>query len=409
MDKVVLVYKALSPRISFIKDVLKDNYIVLDATSYDITKDFVVNLFDDIALLLIDNPSGNEYTNELLKYVASKNSFMFTLPIMVLTDAEMMKYDDAYLNDPVVGIISTSDTKNVILTRIAKSLKYVNSTSFEEFSNMLKVLPSIIYLKDKKGRYAFCSQHWHHTIVDHKMIRGKTDYDIRRDKKNAQIAREADMEILKTGVGKNYIIKEEDDIDGLDYLQIIKEPLKNEKGETYGIIAIINNVTEEELMRQQLREKSITDQLTGLYNRFYFEELAKEREGHFQYPLTIITADCDNLKIINDQFGHQAGDQYICYARDVLKECSPDDAYIFRMGGDEFLVAIPNTPKGEGKDIVKRIMEQSEKYKNDRFSLKISVGSYTIENASTTIEVAVNQSDREMYKIKKQHKQEENN
>lgn len=79
------------------------------------------------------------------------------------------------------------------------------------------------------------------------------------------------------------------------------------------------------------------------------------------------------------------------------------------MGGDEFLVAIPNTSKGEGKDIVKRIMEQSEKYKNDKFSLKISVGSYTIENASTTIEVAVNQSDREMYKIKKQHKQEDNN
>ena len=138
---------------------------------------------------------------------------------------------------------------------------------------MLTALPSLIYLKDKDGRYAFCSQHWHHLNTD-ESIRGKTDFDIRKDKNNAQIARNSDLKVINSGKGTSYIIKEEDE-EGIDYLQIIKEPLKNDKGEVTGIIAIINNITNEEILRQELRRKSITDQLTGVNNREYFHEVVE--------------------------------------------------------------------------------------------------------------------------------------
>jgi len=269
---------------------------------------------------------------------------------------------------------------------------------------MLTVLPSLIYFKDSKGRYAFCSQKWRHLTNRKESIRGKTDFEIRRSKKNAKIARESDLEVLKSGVGKSYVIKEKNADGSTDFLQIIKEPLKNEKGEAYGIIAIINNVTEEEITKQELREKSITDQLTGLYNRVFFEELTKRSQTELNYPLTMITADCDGLKEINDQFGHAAGDKYICFAKSAIQSVLPKDTYIFRMGGDEFLAIVPRTNSEQAKEYVKKIRQESKKYKNDCFSLKLSVGSYTIDRKGNSIEDAVIESDKEMYRSKNRKK-----
>ena len=96
-----------------------------------------------------------------------------------------------------------------------------------------------------------------------------------------------------------------------EFLQIIKEPLFYEDGRVRGIIALINIVTEQEQMRRQLRERYITDQLTGLYNRSYYTEYLAELERNAPDPLSIIIADCDHLKHINDTYGHIAGDQYI--------------------------------------------------------------------------------------------------
>lgn len=189
-----------------------------------------------------------------------------------------------------------------------------------------------------------------------------------------------------------------------DYLQIIKEPLKDENDKVYGIIAIINNVTTSELLRQELREKSITDQLTGVYNRMYFEELSKTKQDNLEYPLTVISVDCDDLKNINDQFGHAAGDRYICYARDAIKECIGDNSFLFRMGGDEFLALVPKTDKQQAKELLEKIKSAAKKYKNNNFCLEMSIGSYTITKPSESIENAVNKSDREMYKNKKLHK-----
>ena len=172
----------------------------------------------------------------------------------------------------------------------------------------------------------------------------------------------------------------------------------------YGIIALINNVTESELLRQELREKLIKDPLTGLYNRLYFEELIHQENPNLEYPLTIISADCDDLKKINDEFGHHAGDIYICYARDALLENLPKGSYLFRMGGDEFIAMVQNTNIEQAKQIVDGINESINKFRNPQFELKMSVGSWTLMDKSISLEGGVAKSDEEMYKAKKQHK-----
>ena len=139
-------------------------------------------------------------------------------------------------------------------------------------------------------------------------IKGKTDLDIRKDKGNAKKAMASDQKIIETGIGTSYIIEENDE--GQEFLQLIKEPLFTKDGKVRGIIALINNVTEQELLRRKLREQIITDQLTGVYNRGYYAEYVRGLQDEIKYPLSIIAADCDNLKYINDTYGHlEEGDK----------------------------------------------------------------------------------------------------
>ena len=87
-----------------------------------------------------------------------------------------------------------------------------------------------------------------------------------------------------------------------EYLELIKEPLFGEDGRVRGIIALINNVTEQERMRQALKKNAITDSLTRVYNRTHYDEFIHKELENLEFPLSIITADCDHLKMINDTY-----------------------------------------------------------------------------------------------------------
>ena len=402
MKNIAIISDISSYRVERLINILSKEYNFIVIHSYDEAIDLFEKKYDDISAVIIDNPSEHDYTEKLISYVEKKNTFLFSSPILLLSDQEKMDLDDRYLSDTVVGVLRHTDSERVLSTRIRSAIKFCNSTSFDEFSDLLKELPSLIYLKDKDGRYAFCSQNWHHLNTD-ESIRGKTDFEVRKDLENAKKARESDLKVIESGKEMTYVIKEEDD-EGLDYLKVVKKPIKNKKGEVTGIIAIINNITDEVLLNQELRQKSITDQLTGLYNRVYFEELAKEKETTFETPITFITADCDGLKKINDKFGHAAGDKYICYARNALKDSLPNDSLLFRMGGDEFLAVCPGVDKKNAERIIDQILLNAKKYKNNDFALRLSAGSYTIHKTRTTIESALMLSDKAMYKMKKDKK-----
>ena len=402
MKKIIFLYHEECERNQNLLSKLENEFSVVSAHSYqEAIKILNFFTFAEVAAIIVDCPSKEPKFTELENYIENKNSFMFSLPIIISTDEENVKEDEKYLNDNIVAIILGNESQKIVCRRIESVIKFSNSTSFDKFSEMLKRLPSLIYLKDNQGRYAFCSQDWHH--VKDKDVRGKTDFDIRKDKNNARIAQESDMKVVVSGKGTSYIIKEDDE-EGVDYLQIIKEPLKNANGDVTGIVAIINNVTEEELLRQELRKKSITDNLTGLYNREYFEELATKYGDTLPRPLTIISVDCDDLKSINDRFGHASGDEYIRMARDVLKSTLPEGSHLFRMGGDEFIAVVPATSAEQATELIDKIMEKTENCKNDKFALKMSVGSYTINKGKVSIDEALAKSDKSMYKMKSEHR-----
>ena len=411
MTKNIMLFTSNgNDRVEYILDILKDDYGVVIINDCDKAIEKLTNNFEEYVGLIIDNPSSKDKcTKRLINCVADLNSFMFGIPIIILSDKENENKDEEYISDKVVAIIKKGESKKVVIQRIKSCIMFSNSTNFQEFSKMLKQLPSLIYLKDNKGRYIFCSQYWHHLANKDDptwTIRGKTDLEVRLNKQNAQKAYDNDMEVINTGIGKSYVIQE-NKINNLgndekEYMQIVKEPIRNEKtGEVMGIIAIVSDVTKEETMRRELRKSSITDPLTEAYNRVYLEEFIKYHLAEDVFPLSIISADCDGLKMINDQFGHQAGDKYITMAYTLLKEVLPDESVIFRMGGDEFLAVLPKMKNKDARVYLELLNKGVSRFYTDDFDLSVSVGLYTMNDKTDSIDRCMAMSDKAMYEAKR--------
>lgn len=154
------------------------------------------------------------------------------------------------------------------------------------------------------------------------------------------------------------------------------------------------------LQKEEIEALSFTDQLTGLYNRRFFEEEMKRLDTKRQLPLSIIMADLNGLKIINDSYGHNKGDEILVEAAQILKESLREEDILARQGGDEFSVLLPNTTKKEAESIEKRIKEKCRKKQIDMIPISIALGRATKEKSDQDIEKVLKKADDKMYKNK---------
>ena len=405
MKRLIVITEPESDAARFVSDVLKDTYKIQVETD---PKE-VIRLLDeeshDIIAVIVDRPNTRADVQQVLDYMKENNTVIFAVPALVLTDEENSEKDLEYLSNPVVDTILMGSPAAVVQNRVQRASQFVSSVSFDEFARMLQVLPSLIYLKDAKGKYVFCTQYWHH--LEHYddpdwTIRGKTDMEIRKDQENARKAYESDMRILKTGMGTSYIIEENED-GQQEFLQLIKEPLKYEDGRIRGIIALINNVTEQENLKRKLEKMSFTDELTGLYNRAYMDVYTKTL-NQSSFPLSIISADCDHLKLINDKYGHMMGDEYIRMSVTLMKSILPENSVICRMGGDEFLAFLPKTDDERAREYLKMLEEMEDIFQIHGQKLSVSFGSSTMQAKEGSFRDAIELSDAEMYRNKQRRK-----
>ena len=133
----------------------------------------------------------------------------------------------------------------------------------------------------------------------------------------------------------------------------------------------------------------------------------EEYLGQWEYgapdPLSIIFADCDFLKRVNDTCGHLAGDDYIRSCADLLRYSLPKEALIFRTGGDEFAAFLPGTDAEEADKLVRRIRENEGKYRIDGNPLSVSIGCSTM-TGGRDLKHYLSLADQRMYDDKQRKK-----
>jgi len=148
---------------------------------------------------------------------------------------------------------------------------------------------------------------------------------------------------------------------------------------------------------------SFHDEMTGLYNRRYFENELERLSNSRELPITIFVADIDKLKDVNDNYGHKKGDKYIKKAAEILNRSTRDGDVVARIGGDEYAIILSNSGLETAKSLFERIKNNVKEYnKKNKFveQLNISTGFAIKTKKEENIDNIFRKADEMMYNNK---------
>jgi diguanylate cyclase (GGDEF)-like protein/PAS domain S-box-containing protein len=171
----------------------------------------------------------------------------------------------------------------------------------------------------------------------------------------------------------------------------------NLKGEE-GLLVGMADITEQRRIQEELRYLSTHDALTGVYNRTYFEaEMERLQKGR-HFPISIIMLDTDELKQINDTYGHAEGDKLLQTVSDLVKGVLRAEEVFARIGGDEFAILLPHSEARAARQVMTRIKMQLDKHarENGNKQIKISIG-MGVASEKEDLNEALKRADADMY------------
>jgi diguanylate cyclase (GGDEF)-like protein/PAS domain S-box-containing protein len=266
---------------------------------------------------------------------------------------------------------------------------------------ILNNIPNSAWLKDRKGTYVAVNDPFGKASgKEPKDVIGKNVYDIYPREVAVKYEKNT-REAIETGTRK-YFEESSVDLDGkMQHTERIETPIFNDAGTVIGIIGISHDITSRKETEITLRHDSTHDTLTGLYNRAFFdEELERLAQGRM-FPLSVVMADINGLKTVNDTQGHEAGDNLIRISARIILDAFRAEDIVARIGGDEFAVLLPVTDKNVAEEAVKRVMSCPEITKG---LVSIAFGIASAENKEQLAE-ALKLSDERMYRDKSGQKE----
>lgn len=157
----------------------------------------------------------------------------------------------------------------------------------------------------------------------------------------------------------------------------------------------------------KIKDISIKDSLTGLYNRRYFDEILQHeylRAKRYYFPLSLIMVDIDYFKSINDTFGHLIGDKVLKELAGLIKGSVRQVDIVARFGGEEFAIILLNTPLEEAASMAERLRSIVQKHEIElnghRVNITVSAGISSLKKETTSKDELVEQADKALLKAK---------
>lgn len=270
-----------------------------------------------------------------------------------------------------------------------------------------------IALIDEKGRITIWNRSMEYiTGYEHEDILGRDVWEVFNhlypDILRVQFNREAIFAELKAllEMGQSAVARRQHELrlTKRDRSQCVVQktlfPIQTTNG--FAVGTIVRDMSERKQLEDKLHYLALHDSLTGLYNRGYYEEELRRLKNGRHNPVGIVICDVDGLKLINDTFGHQVGDQLLKQAALVLQACFRHEDVVARIGGDEFAILLPGCSTEDVLCAIERIQKHTEESRIgvEELPLGLSAG-YSVRDLShCSAEEMIREADTAMYKDK---------
>jgi diguanylate cyclase (GGDEF)-like protein/PAS domain S-box-containing protein len=316
--------------------------------------------------------------------------------------------DESKTKRQLIEELSALRRQSAELKRLEKKQRQASEAlrgSEEKYRSLVESAEDSMYLVNDRCAYLFMNKkHIARLSLDGDFI-GRSYGDFHSPKETAEFARQIKT-VLRTG--RSIRQEHRSDRDGRHFLRSLS-PVRRSDDAIIAVAVISKDITDLKQMEQRSHALSLTDELTGLYNRRGFFAMIEQqlklckrmRKGAF-----MLYIDVDNLKDINDTFGHSEGDNALIDAACILRNNYRESDIIARIGGDEFVVI----PVGSDGDDIEKITGRLQKIvehniaKDTRcfkLSLSLGVAYYDPTNPCSADDLLI-RADNSMYEQKKQ-------
>ncbi len=362
---------------------------------------------EDDRLFFLESSRLRFYILALIAIFITEAVLMMLLPLLPPMPSLLTALIDASLLVFVIFLIFRTQHKKEFQTYNSRFIESQETLrkSEERYRSLVESTEDSIYLVNRKYCYMFMNQK-HLARLGHSADEfiGRPYSDFHSEEETKEFTAAVDQVIA---TGKSMQQEHRSRRDDRYFLRTLS-PVKEPDSTVSAVTIISKHFTERKEIEEGLRILSLTDELTNLNNRRGFMTLAKqqfEMANRLNRELLLISADLDDLKVINDTFGHQEGDHALLDVAVILKDTFRSSDIIARIGGDEFAALQMKNPENNITVTSDRLQQAIARHNGgtDRpYTLSISVGTaiYYPEQPKTLEQLMV-EADKKMYEQKK--------
>ena len=356
------------------------------------------------------NNELGDFNDNKLKNIAN----VFKLFGLVNKDLDLKEFIYKENKPKIINLEISKQEKNIIITILISlflifSLIIIllrkNSQTKKLLQTVINSSDDLIYYKDSKLRYIGCNKSFENLLAKKESeIIGKNDFEL-FEEDLAKVFRREDFEVLDEN---NLITSNEWIIFGHKriFFQTKRIPFKY-KNKKIGILGIARDITGLYEIQEKLKKQTYYDELTKIFNRKAYNERIQEKFDLFdRYDtnFTIAMYDIDDFKKINDTYGHDIGDKVLVEITNEVKSIIRKTDFLFRVGGEEFVIIFDKISLDESYDIAEKIrinISKMQIIENEKITISMGITQAIANDNPQSIYERV---DKLMYQSKRNNK-----